>query len=93
MEINNLDAFGDALDGRGAHKDCPSCGVDDWAFASTPMLLQSVGDEEGLVVGKGYPVLARVCDNCGFMSLHFVPVLEQEGPTPAENPGNAEPSD
>ncbi len=93
MEINDLDAFADALVRRKADRDCPACGVNDWAFAATPMLLQATGDEEGLVVGKGYPLLARVCDNCGFMSLHLVSVLEQEGGSPTESPGDPQASD
>lgn len=93
MAINNLDAFDDALRRQGADGNCPACGVDDWAYSATPMLLQSVGDEEGVVVGKGYPVLALICDNCGFLRLHHIPALEQHGATPAEDPGDAEASD
>ncbi len=93
MPIRDLDGFEAALDRQGASGGkCPACGVEDWAYTGMPMILKSLGEDES-ITGKGYPALALICDNCGFMRLHFLPALEQHGDLPAESPGNTDASD
>lgn len=93
MAIGDIDAFDAALERQGAGGGkCPACGVEDWAYSGTPMILKPIGEDEG-IPGKGYPALALICDNCGFMRLHFLPALEQHGDLPAESPGNTDSGD
>jgi hypothetical protein len=52
------------------------------------MLLHSYDDDNAITVGRGYTVIALICDNCGFVRQHFMPVLEaafsEEGQPPDE---------
>lgn len=84
----DLQPFLRVLEQRGASTACPCCGAFDWASASERMLIHSYDQDDQISLGRGYSVIALICDNCGFVRQHFMPVLEaalsQEGQAPAK---------
>jgi hypothetical protein len=69
----------DRLDAAGANENCPACDTFEWSFGTKIGFFQAAehGNKE-LLPGAGYPVLFLICENCGFMRPHYIPVLEGE---------------
>lgn len=82
-----------ALEERGASTACPTCGAFDWAGANEHILLHSYDDDNAISVGRGYSVIALICDNCGFVRQHFMPVLETAFPEDGQSPGEQQQDD
>ena len=62
----------DALDERGARGACPACHGNSWIIGHAHALLtMATGEQEG----TGLPLVSRICDNCGYLSLHATTVL------------------
>lgn len=83
----DIESYIRALEARGALKDCPSCGHDVWGSASEGMLIHAYDELDDLTFGKGYGVIALICENCGFVRMHFTPVLERDPDGESESPG------
>jgi hypothetical protein len=80
---HHLERMARALDAAGASYECPSCGHDQWARNTNPVVLKETRPVEvnevgvpvaGELVG-GIPAFALVCRRCGFMRLHSVQAL------------------
>ncbi len=74
----DIEPYMRALEARNAATACPSCGQFAWGHANEYILLHSFGDDHDVIPGNGYPVIALVCDNCGFVRMHFTPILEAD---------------
>jgi hypothetical protein len=64
----------DFLDSRGARKNCPLCGHEDWhgwdERVLLPHALESTGADQGT---EAFPL---TCTNCGFIRLQSAHVLD-----------------
>jgi hypothetical protein len=76
------DRYIDSINALDATADCPSCGRFAWGPATEYMFVPSAPEAGELEAGRGYPVFALICDHCGFVRMHFTPVLEREQPPP-----------
>ena len=81
----DYDRLRKALDAHGAHGRCPSCGNNNWATIDEGAMVQSLGEEDSLIIGRGIPCLVVICNVCGFVRLHAIPILEDE-PGPEGRP-------
>jgi hypothetical protein len=63
-----------ALHRQGADPDCPICHVNDWKKPEG-YFLTVIEDAGSVMEGHGTPVIALVCENCGFCRLHASGVL------------------
>jgi hypothetical protein len=80
----DLDRLRQQLQRVGAKTDCPICGTRSWAIGEEDVLLQAIGDDSDLTMGKGYVVHALTCRNCGFVRLHAADFLERSADAAAE---------
>jgi hypothetical protein len=78
------DLYIDAINALGATLDCPSCGRFDWTPATEYMLVPASPEQGVTVDGRFYPIVALICNHCGFMRMHFTPILEREPPPPKD---------
>ncbi|MEA2333124.1 MAG: hypothetical protein QOH58_3262 [Thermoleophilaceae bacterium] len=58
---------------------CPMCGHTDWIISGDQALLQSIGGDGGITLGRGVPVVIVACTTCGYINLHWAPTLERFG--------------
>jgi hypothetical protein len=84
------DAFFERLNARGVGGTCPSCGVNDWTLAPHEGVLGALEDDGTTSAGSDYPVALIGCNNCAFLRLYSIPLLEHiEG----ESEGEGEPDE
>lgn len=81
------------LHAKNAWRDCPACGTSAWSIGSELILAQSLGDDWRLhAIGRGWPMVAVFCVNCGFTRLHNAQILGVEQAKPdTEGIGSPEP--
>jgi predicted RNA-binding Zn-ribbon protein involved in translation (DUF1610 family) len=73
----------DFLGSRGARKNCPLCGHEDWDGWDERVALPPVAGPT--TIDRGTEVIPLTCANCGFVRLQSAHVLDDPrgGPTPA----------
>ena len=83
VDVSTKDGFIEALRLLDANNACEACGQANWyvydkAYHREAELVvhRSVGQDEGKP-NMHYPVLMKVCSNCGNTRLHNKPVLKQ----------------
>jgi hypothetical protein len=57
---------------RDAQGPCPACHSNAWILGHAHSLLTVSVDKQG---GEAWPVVSRICTNCGYLSLHATAVL------------------
>ena len=63
---------------------CPNCGDTNWTRVGNPGQLWSLpatSPKGGLIVGPNVPVVAIMCQGCGYMAL-FNAIATGDAPTP-----------
>lgn len=86
------------LQAKGAWRNCPACDHPEWSVGSEFALYQVVAQDYTMkTLGRGYPVVILICDNCGFTRSHNLITLGYPAPPPPPPPapvqeagGNAE---
>jgi hypothetical protein len=73
-----MPGFRRAIDQR-ARPECPSCGANDWDDMSNDVggVIFPVIERDGTIKRDGgLPVVAYICNQCGFVRAHAQAVLE-----------------
>lgn len=89
------------LGAKGASPSCPTCHENDWTVtdgsAELPhAFLMASPRGGGLVLPPpGFPIVALICNNCGFLRLHSERLIDEwvrqsSGPGKGEAPASAE---
>jgi predicted RNA-binding Zn-ribbon protein involved in translation (DUF1610 family) len=69
---------------------CPFCGNDEWIVSDEMGLVPSLAEGNVIQLGRGVPVIVVVCNNCGYINLHWATALERLDPEREQRPGDGE---